>query len=210
MKIRFGLMAVALSVSGCAAQDPKELVAQISAMTPQSCAAIATIKDDPLDVKATMTTEPCWHDKQGLLGLVWTDGFLRAFIDKKTGKVEFQVYEYITYSGPGWHFYESVNYATPSGPVQAPVTVIDQHVIDCGGPGGCTYSETVGFDMDEQMLRVIAATYSPGAPNAWLYKFNSKSGIEFKDGLMPSEVAGGLAAVDAYRSAHHLGIARMK
>jgi len=197
----------ALLLSGCAGPSVQEQASQLVLLTPEHFRDTATLKDDPLDTTAIITTEPGWKETKGLLKVVWNDEFLRVFVDKRTGAATFQVYTYVAYFAPGWHFYQTANYATPSGPTEVPVDVIDRHVIDCDAQaGGCDYSESVGFDVTEPFLKAIAATYSPGAGNPWLFKLNAKSGDEYKDGLMPAEIAGCLMAVDAYRASHKLPV----
>ncbi len=164
----------------------------------------ATLKDDPLDTIARIDTSKGYEFKHGWLGIVWEDAFLRAFIDKKTGRVTYQVYEIIPYTDTNWHFYQTANYEAPSGPVDVPVTIIDREVSDCSD-GSCSYVEHVAFDAPESLLRAIAATYVPGALVAWKFKFNPKAGPDFKDGLSGAEITGCLAAVDAYLSAHRPG-----
>jgi hypothetical protein len=133
--------------------------------------------------------------------------FLRAFIDKKSGKTSFQVYQVIYYQGSGWNFFQRVNFETPSGPQSKPATVIKRDV-DCTGSrySGCTYIEHVAFDVDESLLRTIASGYSPGKSSTWKFKFTAKSGQDYNDGMLPAEVAGLLDKVDEYLASK--GLAR--
>ena len=169
-------------------------------LTPEHFASTALVKDDPLDTHATITTINGYQDKRGLLKIVWNDNFLRAIIDKKTGKAALQLYQVIDYTQSGWNFYESANFETPDGPQSKPVVSINRDV-DCYR-GGCSYTEHVGLDLDESLLRQLAAKYTAGQPSVWNFKFNAKSGQEYRASLQLAEIVGFLAAVDSYRASH--------
>lgn len=71
------------------------------------------------------------------------------------------------------------------------------------------YAEHVALEIDENFLRLIASGYQPGQRAAWKFKFIAKSGIDYKDALLPAEVAGFLDALDAYRGKNGLGVATL-
>lgn len=195
------IAALVASISGCA--TPQQQIQDAVALTPEHFAATATVKDDPLDTTATITTVRGFQEKRGLLGIVWNDNFLRAIVDKKTGKTVIQVYQVVYYRGSGWNLFRSVNYETPNGPESKPVTVISRDV-DCTASrySGCTYNEHLGLEVDEAFLRNIAKRYQPDQAAAWQFRFNAKSGQEYKDGMFPAEIAGFLQVLDAYRASH--------
>jgi hypothetical protein len=195
------LCLIAFAVSACAANSQRAQAERALELTPDHFRLTASVKDDALDTIATLTTVNGFQQKHGLLGVVWDDNFVRAFIDKKTGKTAFQLYQVIRYTGRRWHFYQSVNYETPSGPLSRELTVINRDV-DCTSTlgGGCTYAEHVAFDVEESLLRRIAASYGPGKPVAWKFKFLARSGGELHTLLLPAEARGAISAVDAYRA----------
>lgn len=182
--------------------DSNKRLAEFIALTPQHFQDTAVVKDDELETSATIDTSLGFKNKQGLMKVVWDDNFLRAFIDKKTGATTYQLYQIIRYSGQ-LRRYDTVNYETPDGPASTEVTVIDQNVDGCSRYG-CSYTETIGFALDENLMRTIASMYQPGAATAWRFKFKSQSGNYWQDGMMPSEIAGLLAAVDGYKVGHAL------
>jgi len=94
------------------ATPPRALLA----MTPDDFARTASVKDDALEVRATITTQPGYVERHGLLGVVWSDNFLRAFVDKTSGATTFQLYQQIVYAGRLYKYFDSINYETPSGP----------------------------------------------------------------------------------------------
>lgn len=172
------------------------------ALTPEHFQSTATVDDDELDVTATITTQGGMVHRQGLLGIVWNDNFLRAIIDKSSGRTTFQVYQYINYEGD-WRFYETVNYETPDGPRRERLLTISRDVVTCAGSryGGCTYSEHFAFEVDEALLRRIAEGYVPGEASGWRFKYGARQFSEdWQEVILPAEVAGFLRIVDQYRA----------
>jgi hypothetical protein len=43
------------------------------------------------------------------IGVGWLDSFLKGYVNKKTGKRYFQVYQFISYQGRGWRLYHQVS-----------------------------------------------------------------------------------------------------
>lgn len=123
---------LALALSGCTTTSRESQLQTALSLTKEHFKNTAMVKDDSLDTIATISTVNGFQEKRGLLGIVWEDNFLRAFIDKKTGKTSFQLYQVINYQGGGWNFYQTVNFETTSGPQSTPVTVISRDV-DCTG-----------------------------------------------------------------------------
>lgn len=64
---------------------PFRLSQQLLRMTPEQFERSASIKDDDLEMVTTISTQPGHPAKRGLLGVVGSDNFLRAFVSKKTG-----------------------------------------------------------------------------------------------------------------------------
>ncbi|MEZ5654936.1 MAG: hypothetical protein R3E04_03440 [Sphingobium sp.] len=181
------------------APSAKEL-ARVQKLTPEHFAETVTIEDDELEPVATFTTLKGY--KSGgwrFTDTVRSDNFLRAFVSKRTGAARYQLYETISYTGE-WRMFRSANYASPDGPVHANLVVIDRDV-SCQY-GVCTYKEHVGFDLSEEQLRALAATYVPGASPLWRFRFKARSGLDWEDRMSPAEAAGMLAAVDRWRKDH--------
>lgn len=201
--LRAAMLAALLGVpAGANAQKQSKVMQQLLAMSPADFQQRVALKDDGLDTVARLSSENGFQEKRGLLKMQWYDNFLRAFVDKKTGRTEFQVYQWISYSG-GWRFYHSVNFETPAGPDSKQLTIIDRDVTGCS-QYGCSFAEHVGFEVDERLLRQIAARANSPTQPIWRFKFGSKSGQEWQDGMSAAEVAGFLAAVDQYRATRGL------
>lgn len=200
---RFFAVAVLASViaTPASAQKLSKLQQQFLALTPADFTRTMAVKDDALDTVARFSTEGGFQEKRGLLKIAWYDNFLRAFIDKKTGETSFQLYQFITYDGD-WRFYQTANFETPAGPDSKPVTVISRDVLSCSAYGGCTFSEHLGLDLPEPLLRQLAASYTPGVPHVWNFKFGGKAGVDFQDAMNVAEIVAMLDAVDRYRASH--------
>jgi hypothetical protein len=193
-----------LTIASTANAGAKKQLERAAALTPAHFQETATIKDDNLDVTATITTEKGLSETKGLLRVVWDDNFLRAFINKKNGTVKYQLYQFITY-GPDWRNYYGVNYLSPTGEIeQADLTLISKDVGRCSARNGCDLTESFGFSISEQFLRAYAAKYDPNKPTVWSFKFKAKNGNEWRDAMLTAEISGLLSAVDDYKRAHGL------
>src|SRR3981189_12608 len=135
----------------------------------------ATVKDDP--DAATISTENGYAEHKGPMRMVWNDEYLTSVIDKKTGQKSFQVHAWIIYSGR-LRSYESVNYQAPAGPKSVPAIQIGRETANCA-VGDCLYTERVGFPVDEDLLRQLAAGSVPDKPTIWAYRFIAKAGPDY-------------------------------
>lgn len=193
-----------LFLGGCATTREAQLDTAL-ALDKEHFKQTLSLKDDSLDTVAKFSTVNGFKEKHGLLGIVWDDNFIRAYVDKKTGIATFQVYNSIYYQGYGWKFYNRVNYETPDGPNSKKVTVIDRNV-DCTSYryGGCTYNEHVAFTVDQTLLETIVRTYKAGIRTVWKYKIIPKAGEDYKAGLLPAEIAAIVEAVAEYKKSKGL------
>lgn len=175
-------------------------IEKLQALTPAGVQQTVVTRDDDLETVATLSTEKAYRNSGRFTDRVRSDNFLRAFIDKRTGATRFQVYQEISYNFV-YREFTTVNFATPDGPVSAKVDEIAHEIPACFA-GGCSYKDSLGFIVDEAVLREIAAQYVTGNSPFWRFRFRGRAGIDWNDRMMPAEVAGLLAAVDAYRAAH--------
>ena len=159
----------------------------------------ATVKIDPTDAVATITTENGYVEHTGPMRMVWNDEFVRGVIDKKTGQKSFQVYASIIYEGNQRSF-TSATYQTVGGTQSVPVTALSREVTKCA-VGDCTYTDKIAFPVDEEYLRELAAGYVPGKPALWHFKLIARSGPAYTGEISNAEVAGFLAKVDEYTGA---------
>lgn len=185
-----------------AQQQPKQ-IRQLLAMTPADHARLVKIVDHDLETVAKFDTHASFQFKQGLLGVVWNDIFLRAFVDKTTGKLSIQTYFRFRGEASTWPRFEVANFRTPEGIQSADLDRIFSDV-SCSGVsrygGNCAYLEEAVFNIDEQLARNIAATYAVGAGMPWAIRFKGQSGLNVDMEILPAEMAGLLKRVDDYRT----------
>jgi len=186
----------ALAINGHAAyaKDPALL-----SLSMEHFRDTAAVSDGLTDDTATISTENGFAEHTGVMRMVWHDEFLRADIDKKSGRKSFQVYAWIIYGG-GFRSYETVSFQTGGGTHSMPVTRLGKSVDSCA-VGECTYTERMAFPVDEETLRHLAVGNGSGGPAMWPIRFTAHSGPAYADGLSSAEIAGFLAKVDEYTGA---------
>jgi hypothetical protein len=194
--VAFAASAAAQPIAGEEVIEPTDKqLRQLAALTRDGVAKAVSVTDDSLETLVTLTTAPVWKSNGRFTDKVRSDNFLRAFIDKRTGTVRYQVYQQVTYSGEARRF-STVNYATPAGPVSTEVTPISEEVITCAG-SLCVYRDALGFDVSRSVLDHIAARYAPASIEFWRFRFKGRGGLDWEDRIAPAEVAGLLQAVDS-------------
>ena len=155
----------------------------------------ATIKEDSPG-ETVISTEKGFAEHTGPLRMVWKDEFLSGVVDKQTGRKSFRVNAWIIYSGR-WRSYETARYQSKNGPESVPADKSGAEAANCA-VGDCTYTEHMAFAVDEELLRGLAAQYTPGKPAMWAYRFVANTGPDFAGGLSNAEIAGLLAKVDEF------------
>jgi hypothetical protein len=154
------------------------------------------IEDDDLEQVATLHTQAGFKFKGGFTDTVRADSFLRAMVSKTTGRVIWQVYAILTYTGNSRRF-GSANFQTAVGLATARLTVNDYRV-EC--PGGiCIHTDHLAFEVPEAVLRSIAERADQRPVQPWRFRFKSQAWFDWTDDIAPAEAAGLLAAVDRYR-----------
>lgn len=176
--------------------------AAVARLTPELIRSKVTVKDDALEPVATLSTDKGFISKGSFFDKVKSDNFLRAFIDKASGAIRYQLYATVTY-GPEWRHFTTASALFEGRPRSIPLTVISKEVVTCAG-GYCVMRETVGIALDQSDVERIAAGYRPGASQPWAYRLKAQSGLDFDDSIMPAEAAGLLLAVREYRQRHRL------
>jgi hypothetical protein len=186
-----GLSAVLFS-AGALAEKPSKADVAALAYTPEVAASILDIDDDPFKKVITVSSKPFYVPKGS------SDQFLRAFIDRKTGDAQYQLYVTRTYGGSGWRFYRSITAIGPDGPVELKSDRIGSDV-DCSRYG-CSYYEVIVGDVDASLLKAVSQGATAGTGDRWLWKLFSQYSNTFdgdEAGLYKTEVAGLLLGVEA-------------
>lgn len=198
-----GACAVGLLLAACHPQmSLQERAAMLRGLTDAHFRDTTTIEDDKLDLVAKFTTERGLAGEKDFSGYYFQDEYLRGFIDKRTGKRQFQLYFTVFYPGPQ-RVFNAATYETPSGTQQAIVTIINRSK-SCERDHGvtyCDYQEDLGLELSESLLRAIADRYGVGDPlqQVWHYKVTAHSGHDFSNVILPAEAKGLLEAMDAHR-----------
>lgn len=186
---------LAISHPAMAERDERRLERiekKLEDMTPEHFQETASVSGDDLDTLVTITTQKGFRYRGGFSDRYRTDSFARTFVSRGTGEANFQIYATITY-GEDRRRYTRANFATPEGPRSAELDRIDSDV-DCSY-SICVNTETVGFTVEENTLRAIAAD---GA-GPWRFRFYARSGDDWTELMSRAELAGAIAAVDEYR-----------
>ena len=131
---------------------------------------------------------------------VWSDNFIRGFLDKRTGSKTYQIYHVITYSGPGngqgWKIFSYADYQTPQGTKLTPITLLKKEE-NCSAIeiyGKCIYTEHLTFKIDEQQLYRITKAQT----KKWEYHLIANSGTVLTDSLLKVEIIALLEKMNEY------------
>ncbi|WP_419815634.1 hypothetical protein [Glacieibacterium sp.] len=203
MIFKSALTGVALLLLGTSAvavevEKPKQLLA----MTPQDFRQAVSVDEDPLEFVATLSTEPAFRNGKGLAKVVWNDAHLRAVVDKRTGVIRYEVQQVLRHQH-GDRNYVQVNYLTPKGLRTATPVVSDIHNNSCDhfeGGRSCVVFRKMSFEVAEQDIRDMAATYAPGNHGNFAFRFKDVAGEHHTNKLVTAEVVGLVQAVDHYKS----------
>jgi hypothetical protein len=159
----------------------------------------ASVDVDPAAGVTTISTEPGFVERSGLLGMVWHDEFLTAVIDAKTGRTSYRIDVSVTYSGAR-RTYRSASLAGVNGSAAIVPTLVRTQSANCA-VSECMYTDHLVIPVDEALLRHLAAGYVPGKPAPLTYTLTPKRGADFRGELSNAEIAGLLAKVDGYSAA---------
>ena len=164
------------------------------ASSPEQIAAKAEVKNDDLDTTISISTEPFTPKKLTIFSPHGSDKFLRAFVDKRSGKTLFQIYFWTSYLGRDWLFLNGLNYESPAGPVSAKAERLAGDVT-CGRIG-CNYMEHLVAEIPEAVLRSVSAGAQAGTDEQWAFRIYAKQAEPLSTTFLKTEIAGLLIAVD--------------
>ena len=196
-----GLSVALAALAGCAtppaAQSARNQDAY-KALTLEKVQQCIRITDDPLNVSVKFDTRECYQTRHGLLGLVWSDAFLRAWKDRDTGSTNYQIYS-ILY-GKDWLHPQSANFG-----VNELQSVRGNRIgsdVDCSMSqvmGNCRHKEEFVFDLPEDELRAVAAKLEVDQGySSWTVRIKTQSGRDVDFRMNPNELVGLLNLVEAY------------
>lgn len=189
-------------ISGCAnhQQKAQDEIKRYLGISKEEYKALITIKDDPLETIAVLSTQAGFKQKHGLANVVWNDFFLRGYIDKTTGVKSIQVYAALEHISGTWLHPYQANYGKPLK--TTPVTKIGSDV-DCSASnlyGSCKYLEHVGFTLaQEELIRIEGIIKSDPTNQFWIFKLKTRAGNDIIDGFTKNEFAALIEKMNEYK-----------
>lgn len=171
----------------------------LTTLSPDAVRAATEVKEDPLEFHTIFSTEKVHRTKLRLFQTEGHDNHLRAIVDKRTGHTRYEVRTKISHWGDQPD-YRSAHYLTRDGLKKADLTLKRDGGEFCTTNETiftCSQSKAIAFDVDESVLREIAAGHHP---EGWAFKIKNDAGRDLTSGIAPAEAAGLLQAVDQYRA----------
>lgn len=189
-------------LSGCATPSgvTKQSEQEFDSLSREFVRSCTTIKDEPLETSVEFSTQPCYQRKNGIMKVVWDDNLLRAFKDRKTGTLTFQVYTVLYYKD--WLFPLSANFGAAN--VQSIKGTRVKSDVDCGLSntlGYCVHTEHFLFNLPfDELVRIEERTQRDPQYKIWSYRIKTQSGVDMDRGFNVNELLGFMDVVTGYRS----------
>ena len=191
-KLKLALVGmVASSICGCAA-TPQQKFDELVSLDINHFRDTMTVTDDSMETTAVFSTQRGWSEKHGILGVVWSDSFLRGYIDKRTGHKRFQAYVAMRHTLGDWARPYQANYGRPLRTTDVSKVSTD---VDCSASdlyGSCKYEEHVVFDIHpDEVLRIwTEATPEDFKTLVWKFRIKNHGTKDYDDGIpLPEMIA---------------------
>jgi hypothetical protein len=191
------LVAAALPPSTAAAHE--QLPRSLARLSPADFASRVQSADDPLAGAVVLSTRQGYARSRAIQGAHANDVHLRASVDKRSGRVRWQVWHDLMYVGSRKDLH-AVRYRSGGTTQSVTPFTVDHWLDQCpptDAPGQCNHNARIGFELPETTVREIAAHYRAGARVPWSFQFKDIDGRDVTGGLAPAEAAGLVAAIDA-------------
>ena len=147
----------------------------------------------------TFSTQEALHNNPGTTDSDVDDNYVRAVIDKHTGIVSYQIVNTIYYQAPSWRFYQQAKYVTQEGVNEQPVELIDQKIIECSVFSGCSYLETISFEITQEIVEKGAERYEPGIQAGIKYVLMPTTGQKYVGIVFAQELIAVFNAVKLFQ-----------
>jgi len=195
-------LAVLLAAMPQAASALDRLPKSLARLEAQDFERAVEIKDDQLEPHVSFSTQQAYKRGLSVPGGAVADVHLVAQMDRATGQVAFRVWNEMTnFDAP--KDLASVHYVA-QGRLSAAQLPVARHWLDNCVPmeagGRCDQRIRVAFDLPEQVVREVAASYAAGSDAVWRYRFKDSHGHDVTVGLAPAEAAGIVAAIDSFKA----------
>lgn len=193
--------AVAAFAGGQPALAAAPLPGPLAALSPADFARAVAIVEDPLDGTVVLSTQPAYPRSRAIAGARANDVHLRAVVDRASGAVRWQVWHELVYVG-GAKDMSAVHFQSGGAESMARPLSVEHWLDRCpptDAPGFCNQATRIAFELPEQTVREIAASWQAGARQAWPLRFRDAAGGEVTGGLAPAEAAGLVQALARWR-----------
>lgn len=180
----------------------EKLPRSLAGLSAAHFAGSVRVNDDPLSSAIILSTHEGYKRSRAIDGALADDVHLRAAIDRRTGRVTWQVWHDLAYVG-GKRELASIRFLSPRGLYETAPLIAEHRLDRCpptDGVGSCGHAVRIAFEVPERAIREIAGSYEPGTRAPWRFRFTEAHGKDMTGGIAPAEVAGLLQAVDAWRS----------
>lgn len=197
--IKISLLASLTLMLPQAANALERLPASLARVTAQQSMKAVSIHDDQLEPHITFSSQKVHAKSLHLPGEVYGDAHVYAEMDRASGKVTFRVWNELVNSEAHRDF-RRVHFVAGGQHRAQELAIARTWTDNCATDDTSTRCDQrirVAFDLPEQVLREVAASPTASAP--WRYRLKDAHGRDVTAALAPAEVAGLLAAVDAYR-----------
>lgn len=173
-----------VSASQIGAEDNENRFLSMDEKSIEQC---LTIKNDDYEQNIQINSQNCYQAKHGLLGIVWEDQFIRAFKNKKTKSITFQIYTKLVNSD--WMMPYAVNYRVGKQLKTVSGTRVGSDV-KCTSMG-CTHYEDFVFNIDDKDIeKIIQFSNQNKNSVSWQYRIKSQSGIDRDKNFNIAELIG--------------------
>ena len=136
--------ATAQVMTGWSDKQLAKRLEQFARLTPGDVAKLVATADDDLESVATLTTDRVFKSAGGFSDRVRADNFLRALIDKKSGRTIFQLYAQLLYTGEPRRF-TGANFQLAGAIASRPLTISNE-TVDCPY-NVCMHEEHIAFEV---------------------------------------------------------------
>lgn len=193
--------AAGLSLYGPAPDKLQRQIEELISRPPRVLEPMMHVTGDDLDPRIEVNSKDVTAlVSKGLLASTTREtSFLRAYIDRKTGRVSVQVYHYVVSGGRTAPRVHRATYDTPEGlkEVEADRVGFD---VSCSRYG-CTYYEDVVFPVDYELLRAAVAAYDPLKPALGIkYRLFGQSGYTVDEAIPVNEIVAFVTVVERQRA----------
>jgi len=175
---------------GCSASLQKvsqENEERFKSLTKDFVRSCIKIKDDSFEDTIQYDTVNCYQSKNGLLGIVWDDQFVRAYTNRKSGKTKYQIYTRL--HEDKWLNPVSANYFVGDNLITSDVARIHSDVT-CNASRSCVHLEEIVFEISEENLMQLNEKYLIDNSIEWKYRIKTRSGVDKDKFLNINELLG--------------------